>query len=104
VTVNTDFAEVEVDQRRVNLTRFPLFFPERRDFFLESSNLYEFAPRSSQYPFFSRRIGLVDGTPVPILAGARLNGRQGPYSFGVLHARTRQKGGRVRKKACRPIP
>jgi hypothetical protein len=93
VTVNTDFAEVEVDQRRVNLTRFPLFFPERRDFFLESSNLYEFAPRSSQYPFFSRRIGLVDGTPVPILAGARMNGRQGPYSFGVIHARTRQKEG-----------
>lgn len=93
LTVNTDFAEVEVDQRRVNLTRFPLFFPEKRDFFLETSDIYEFAPRSSQYPFFSRRIGLVDGTPVPILAGLRLGGRLGRYNVGVLQVRTREKSG-----------
>lgn len=69
LTLNTDFAEVEMDQRRVNLTRFPLFFPEKRDFFLEASNVFEFAPRSAQYPFFSRHVGLVGRETVPILAG-----------------------------------
>lgn len=93
LTVNTDFAEVEVDQRRINLTRFPLFFPEKRDFFLAASNVFEFAPRSSQYPFFSRRVGLVDGETVPILAGARLNGRAGPYTLGLFQVRTRQAKG-----------
>ncbi|PQJ35170.1 hypothetical protein BSZ35_11700 [Salinibacter sp. 10B] len=89
LTVNTDFAEVEVDQRRVNLTRFPLRFPEKRDFFLEGSSVFDFAPRSAQYPFFSRRIGLVDGSPVPILAGARMNGRMGRYNVGLFQVRTR---------------
>jgi len=93
LTVNTDFAEVEVDRRRVNLTRFPLFFPEKRDFFLESSNVFEFAPRSNQNPFFSRRIGLVGGETVPILAGARLNGRVGDYSVGFFQVRTRETSG-----------
>ncbi len=88
LTVNTDFAEVEVDQRRVNLTRFPLFFPEKRDFFLESADLFQFAPRSGQNPFFSRRIGLEEGTPVPILAGGRLNGRFGDYDLGFFQVRT----------------
>jgi len=92
-TVNTDFAEVEVDQRRVNLTRFPLFFPEKRDFFLESADLFQFAPSSGQNPFFSRRIGLVDGTPVPILAGGRLNGRFGNYNVGLFQVRTRAEEG-----------
>jgi hypothetical protein len=92
-TVNTDFAEVEVDQRRVNLTRFPLFFPEKRDFFLESADLFQFAPSSGQNPFFSRRIGLVDGSPVPILAGGRLNGRFGSYNVGLFQVRTRAKDG-----------
>ncbi len=90
LTVNTDFAEVEVDQRRVNLTRFPLRFPEKRDFFLEGSSVFDFAPRSAQYPFFSRRIGLVEGSPVPILAGARTNGRVGPYNVGFFQVRTRE--------------
>ncbi len=93
VTVNTDFAEVEVDQRRVNLTRFPLFFPEKRDFFLESSDLFQFAPSSGQNPFFSRRIGLEGGTPVPILAGGRLNGRMGDYNVGLIQVRTREGEG-----------
>jgi len=92
-TVNTDFAEVEVDQRRVNLTRFPLFFPEKRDFFLESADLFQFAPSSGQNPFFSRRIGLVDGSPVPILAGGRLNGRFGDYNVGLFQVRTRAEEG-----------
>lgn len=90
LTVNTDFAEVEVDQRRVNLTRFPLRFPEKRDFFLEGSSVFEFAPASAQYPFFSRRIGLEEGSPIPILAGARMNGRIGPYNVGFFQVRTRQ--------------
>ena len=93
LTVNTDFAEVEVDQRRVNLTRFPLFFPERRDFFLESADLFQFAPSSGQNPFFSRRVGLVEGAPVPILAGGRLNGRFGNYNVGLFQVRTRAEEG-----------
>lgn len=90
LTVNTDFAEVEVDERRVNLTRFPLRFPEKRDFFLESAGVFDFAPRSAQYPFFSRRIGLEGQTQIPILAGGRLNGRVGRYDVGLIQARTRK--------------
>jgi hypothetical protein len=84
-TVNTDFAEVEVDQRRVNLTRFPLSFPERRDFFLEGSGVHSFAWAS---PFYSRRIGLVAGQEVPIRYGARLAGNAGPYELGLYQVRT----------------
>ena len=61
LSINTDFAEVESDQRRVNLTRFPLRFPERRDFFLEGSSAFSFAPRSGPSPFYSRNIGLRSG-------------------------------------------
>ncbi len=89
VSVNTDFAEVEVDQRRVNLTRFPLVFPERRDFFLEGSSVFDFAPRNGTNPYFSRRIGLSEGNPVPIVAGARVAGQQGAFDIGLLHVRTR---------------
>jgi hypothetical protein len=85
VTVNTDFAEVEVDQRRVNLTRFPLRFPERRDFFLEGSGVHSF---SWAEPFYSRRIGLVEGQEVPIRYGLRLSGQAGPYELGFYQART----------------
>lgn len=92
ITVNTDFAEAEVDQRRINLTRFPLFFPEQRDFFLEGANIYEFAPRSFVNPFFSRRIGLREGEPVPITYGARLLGNAGNYNLALLHVRTGQEG------------
>jgi len=88
VTVNTDFAEVEVDQRRVNLTRFPLVFPEQRDFFLEGSGVFNFAPSSGPRPFFSRRIGLVDGEEVPIRAGARLIGQVGRSEIGFYQMRT----------------
>jgi hypothetical protein len=88
VTVNTDFAEVEVDERRVNLTRFPLFFPERRDFFLEGSGVYGFGARNGMTPFFSREIGLVNGTPVPIRYGARLGGKVGRYEVGVMQVHT----------------
>ena len=88
VTVNTDFAEAEVDQRRVNLSRFSLVFPEQRDFFLEGSSVFSFAPASGVTPFFSRRIGLVGGEPVPIRAGARAIGRAGDANIGFYQIRT----------------
>lgn len=88
VTFNTDFAEAEVDQRVVNLTRFAVQFPEQRDFFLEGSNIYEFAPSSGINPYFSRRIGLTGGQPIPITYGARLLGNTGPYNLALLHVRT----------------
>jgi hypothetical protein len=92
LSVNTDFAEVEVDQRRVNLTRFPLRFPEQRDFFLEGSGVYSFAPRSGPTPYFSRRIGLREGEAVPIDFGARLGGQAGRYELGFLQVRTGATG------------
>jgi hypothetical protein len=88
LTLNTDFAEAEVDQRRVNLTRFPLVFPERRDFFLEGSGVHAFSQSSGPTPYFSRRIGLVEGNPVPIRAGARINGQAGAYELAALQVRT----------------
>jgi hypothetical protein len=88
VTINTDFAEVETDQRRVNLTRFPLSFPERRDFFLEGSSVFSFSPVNGITPFFSRRIGLVGGDPIPIVYGGRLAGQAGPYDLGFFQVRT----------------
>ena len=87
-SINTDFAEVEVDQRRVNLTRFPLRFPEQRDFFLEGSGVYNFAPRNGVEPYFSRRIGLREGSAVPIRFGTRLGGQAGRYEVGLLQVGT----------------
>lgn len=85
LTFNTDFAEAEVDNRVVNLTRFPLFFPERRDFFLEDAGIFDFGGiRQSPRPFFSRRIGIVRGTQRGVLAGARLTGRAGPWRIGAM--------------------
>jgi hypothetical protein len=85
LTVNTDFAEAEVDQRQVNLTRFPLFFPEKRAFFLEDSGIFEFGGiNQSPKPYFSRRIGIVRGEQKDILAGLRLTGRTGALRFGLL--------------------
>ena len=88
LSVNTDFAESEVDQRRVNLTRFPLVFPEQRSFFLEGSSIFSFAESSSVNPFFSRRIGLVNGAPVPIIFGARAIGRAANTNIGFYQIRT----------------
>ncbi|MDP2318166.1 MAG: DUF5916 domain-containing protein [Acidobacteriota bacterium] len=92
MTVNTDFAETEVDDRQVNLTRFPLFFPERRQFFLEGSSIYNFAGSNGVNPFFSRRIGLVSGEPVPVQFGARLGGQAGAWDLGLLQVRTGAQG------------
>ncbi len=86
ITVNTDFAETEVDSRQTNLTRFPLFFPEKRAFFLEGADIFEFGFGLSRdiIPFFSRRVGLFGGNEVPLLAGGKLNGRMGKTSFGAM--------------------
>ncbi len=90
-TLNTDFAETEVDTRQVNLTRFPLFFPERRDFFLEGANIYQFAPRSGITPYFSRKIGLEEGNPIPINYGGRVIGRLGKFEIAALQVRTNKQ-------------
>jgi len=89
LTAGTDFAQVEADQQVINLTRFPFFFPEKRQFFLESSGLFDFGTPGRTQVFYSRRIGLDSaGDPDPILAGGRLYGRIGPWRIGVLDAQT----------------
>ena len=94
LTANTDFAETEVDSRQLNITRFPLFFPERRSFFLEGSNQFEFGLGlgSNFIPFFSRRVGLFQGQQIPVLAGAKLNGRAGRWNIGMLDVQTDDTG------------
>jgi hypothetical protein len=96
LTINTDFAETEVDVRQTNLTRFPLFFPEKRTFFLEGSDIFEFGlglDEDNLIPFFSRRIGLPglegDQTEIPINAGGKINGRVGNTNLGALVVNTR---------------
>ena len=96
VTYRTDFAQVEVDQQQVNLTRFNLFFPEKREFFIENSSVFGFGEPvlgrrgggANIIPFFSRRIGLSGGTLVPIVGGARLSGKVGRYDVGLLSMKT----------------
>ena len=85
LTYNTDFAQVEADNVRINLTRFGLFFPEKREFFVERAGLFTFGDRGSTEAFFSRRIGLGND----IIGGARLTGEAGPFSVGVLNLQTR---------------
>ena len=101
VTVNTDFAQVEEDLQQVNLTRFSLFFPEKRDFFLEGQGIFAFggvgfnngggSPGDVPIMFFSRRIGLENGQSVPVIAGGRLTGRAGRYSIGAVNIETDDK-------------
>jgi len=89
LTASTDFAQVEADQQVINLTRFPFFFPEKREFFLESSGLFAFGTPSRVQVFYSRRIGLdTAGAAVPIIAGGRVTGRVGPWRLGLLDAQT----------------
>jgi hypothetical protein len=91
-TYNTDFAQVEADEQQVNLTRFSLFFPEKREFFLENQGLFNFANNNNtgDVPvlFYSRRIGLEQGRLVPIEAGGRLTGRVGRFSLGFVDMQT----------------
>jgi hypothetical protein len=90
LTVKTDFAETEVDSRQINLTRFPLFFPEKRAFFLEGAGVFDVAATNSEsaLPFFTRRIGLLQGKEVPIAAGTKVVGRVSDYNIGVLDVQT----------------
>ncbi len=91
VTINTDFAETEVDSRQINLSRFPIFFPEKRDFFLEGSGLFDMPRMNGDLiPFFSRRIGLYEdeSIEIPIRWGAKVTGRIGPYNIGFLNVQT----------------
>jgi hypothetical protein len=108
-TVNTDFAQTEVDQRQVNLTRYSLFFPEQRDFFLDGATFFDFASDGGGgdffgpvgrtdderiIPFFSRRIGLsADATPQKIDFGTKVTGQVGAQDVGVLHVRTGEDNG-----------
>ena len=93
-TYSTDFAQVEVDEQQVNLTRFSLFFPEKREFFLEARGNFDFARGAglggagAPTLFFSRRIGLQGGDVVPILAGGRLTGKIGAFDVGALNIQT----------------
>jgi hypothetical protein len=101
-TYRTDFAQVEVDQQQVNLTRFNLFFPEKRDFFLENAGTFGFggggggtvnSSSGNLVPFFSRRIGLsAAGTPIPIIGGARVTGQIDRYDVGFLTMKTDDSG------------
>jgi hypothetical protein len=98
LTVNTDFAQAEVDEQQVNLTRFPLFFPEKRDFFLENSGQFSISNQGIERQadlFFSRRIGLSDtGLEIPIIGGARLTGKMSGHNIGVMNLQTRAVGAR----------
>lgn len=89
-TVNTDFAQVEADDQQINLTRFPLFFPEKRPFFLENASMFQFGAPQEVDLFFSRRIGLESGVPIPILAGARMTGKIGDFNVGIMDMQTRE--------------
>ncbi len=98
LTINTDFSQVEVDEQQVNLTRFNLFFPEKRDFFLEGLGTFAFAGRASAglgagfgdtpYLFFSRRIGLDGSRVIPLRAGGRTSGKAGKSTFGAINVQT----------------
>ena len=103
-TYHTDFAQVEADQEVVNLTRFSLFFPEKRQFFTEGAGIFDYGKAVSGLGgdsaandpgllalFYSRRIGLVDGQQVPIIGGGRVTGRLGPYAVGVLNIATEEE-------------
>jgi hypothetical protein len=92
-TVNTDFAQVEVDEQQVNLDRFNLFFPEKRPFFLENAGLFAVGASGEAEVFFSRRIGIADnGEAIPIIAGGRLSGKAGPVNVGLLNMQTDDTG------------
>ena len=106
LTVNTDFAQVEEDQQQINLTRFSLFFPEKRDFFLEGQGIFDFGGQSGQRAgtmpilFFSRRIGLSSGQAVPVIAGGRVTGKAGASTS----ARWRSRPTTSRRPARWPRP
>src|SRR5437763_9508034 len=94
-TVNPDFGQAEADNQVINLSRFSVFFPEKRDFFLENSGIFLFGRQGENQAFFTRRIGLSDrGQPLPIDYGAKLTGKAGSYNIGFLQVQTRSAGQR----------
>ncbi|HWP83478.1 MAG TPA: DUF5916 domain-containing protein [Bacteroidota bacterium] len=97
LTLNTDFAQVEVDDQQVNLDRFDLFFPEKRPFFLENAGFFDFGSPGEVELFFSRRIGIhgPTGTQIPIVGGARLSGKVGSTRIGLLDMQTQEVPGLV---------
>jgi len=101
-TALTDFAQVDLDDALVNLDRFPLFYPERRPFFLSGLDVFDFGVAGIAQPFYSRRIGLdARARPVPVLGGLKLYGREGPVSFGLLDVMTDEGGGEANALAGR---
>ncbi|MEE2822831.1 MAG: DUF5916 domain-containing protein [Acidobacteriota bacterium] len=103
ISANTDFAQVEADNQQINLTRFSLFFPEKREFFLENAPIFQFGRQGGRFrrvagsfeqvpadviPFFSRRIGISESRLVPVLGGARVTGRTGHYTLGIFSMQT----------------
>src|SRR5206468_12746066 len=94
LTYNTDFAQVEVDEQRTNLTRFPLFFPEKRPFFLENAGVFSAGTPQAVELFFSRRVGIDTlGNPVPIAGGGRLTGRIAGLTLGAMQLFTERQAG-----------
>ena len=95
LSINTDFAETEVDDRQINLTRFSLHFPEKRDFFLDGANYFQFGINSKRIiPFFSRRMGLDEsGAPIPINVGAKLTGQVNNWNIGLMHINDNRETG-----------
>ncbi|MGH7615438.1 MAG: DUF5916 domain-containing protein, partial [Gemmatimonadales bacterium] len=94
VTYNTDFAQVEVDEQRTNLTRFPVFFPEKRPFFLENAGVFSSGTPQAVELFFSRRIGIDTlGNPIPIIGGGRLTGRIAGLTVGTMQLFTEKRAG-----------
>jgi hypothetical protein len=103
LTVNTDFAQTEVDARQINLTRFKLHFPEKRDFFLDGANYFQFGmegDRENKYsrkliPFFSRQMGLDgNGNPIPIVVGGKITGQIGDYNLGIMNIMDEREDGK----------
>jgi hypothetical protein len=102
VTINTDFAQVEADDQQVNLTRFSLFFPEKRTFFQERSSIFNFGFEGKNNLFYSRRIGLNRGEQVPILGGARITGMAGKWDIGFLDMQTNEFDPSVQTQSILP--
>lgn len=101
VSVNTDFAQTEVDQQQINLTRFSLFYPEKRDFFLDGANYFNFGINGDRennwntrmIPFFSRRIGLdQQGNPIPVQYGGKVTGQAGKWNIGAMYMKDQRNG------------
>jgi len=112
LTANTDFAQVEADEQQVNLSRFSLFFPEKRQAFLERAGIFSFPTGGRSRLFHSRHIGLFQGTPVRILGGARLVGKFGSWDLGAISVQTQAQDGipsenfgvvRIRRQVINPL-